>query len=853
MIQKREYIIIQQGVYMEEYQYRAFISYRHTDPDAAIAQRLHTLIETYHVPAQVQKSSGIKKMGRVFRDREELPLSRDLSKDIYDALDHSEWLIVIASPQYLESKWCNAELDYFLSLGRKDRVLTVLANGRPWEAFPEQISFTEENGVKIRKEPMAADVRDPDLKESLKKLNNEKLRLLAPMLDVRYDELVQRDKKRKNRILASWAAAVFTLLAGFLTYALIKNAQITSQRNIALQNQMQLLIEQANISVAQGNRSLAIKELLEADDIRKSVPMKSETDFKASLEYALYNDEFDTIMTLDNDNRQFDSLVFSHNDRYLIGITNINSACLMDASTGKILHTVSVNDVGMLDMVGFTDDDRYFYIVDSWYGYVTLYSVETGEKYAQYEDDDNGMAWNIGEKVFNYSDHEILIVRQTDMVIWDYVRNTTRTILPLEGGTFNTYLQGFIVDLSSDRKSVVIGSHGYGMGMRIMSVEGNEVTQMEFDAERGYFPISFCGNGKRICASSATRYYVWNSDGKLILEGTVERGGLFSSESIDHIMLNYDGSVLLIMNAEFLRAIDVGSGQTLWEKENQSNIVTEAVISPNGRYVSASGAINGVYDIYTGEMLCDRPTTAFSSDSSKVIADTYTSKPVILATPLASTVFVEQSQKDKMFTTPRYTDPPNASSMSINLTHFCADIYVNEPGRTASIFTSSDLRYAAYSHQDGFIEVYDISDGNNANELYCIGEHCWNSVSDLIFNGDLMASCGGHDPRCMLFDLKTGQIRHVLQGYEYCYFAEFSKDGSKIIMLCGYERKTAFVYSCETGNLLYELTAPEGTAFNDVGFNEEGSRAIAMTDDGREVVGLLYPTLDELVEEARNR
>ena len=116
-----------------------------------------------------------------------------------------------------------------------------------------------------------------------------------------------------------------------------------------------------------------------------------------------------------------------------------------------------------------------------------------------------------------------------------------------------------------------------------------------------------------------------------------------------------------------------------------------------------------------------------------------------------------------------------------------------------------------------------------------------------------MASCGGHDPRWMLFDLKTGQIRHVLQGYEYCYFAEFSKDGSKIIMLCGYERKTAFVYSCETGNLLYELTAPEGTAFNDVGFNEEGSRAIAMTDDGREVVGLLYPTLDELVEEARNR
>ena len=72
-------------------------------------------------------------------------------------------------------------------------------------------------------------------------------------------------------------------------------------------------------------------------------------------------------------------------------------------------------------------------------------------------------------------------------------------------------------------------------------------------------------------------------------------------------------------------------------------------------------------------------------------------------------------------------------------------------------------------------------------------------------------------------------------------------------MLCGYERRTALVYSCETGNLLYELTAPETTAFYDVGFTEDNTRAVAMTEDGREVVGLLYPTLEELVKEARNR
>ena len=632
----------------------------------------------------------------------------------------------------------------------------------------------------------------------------------------------------------------------------MKNAQVTKQKNIALQNQMQLLVQRANVFVSQGNRMMAIKDLLEADEISKMVPMENESDFKASLEYALYNDAFETIMTLDNDNREFDSLVFSHNDKYLAAISNINSAILIDATTGSILHTVSVKDVGMLDSVGFTEDDNYFYVVDSWYGYVTLFDVKTGALFAQYDDEDNGMAWNIGEKVFNYSEHELLIVRQSDLVLWDFTDNATTEILPLEDGVFNTYTQPLIVDLSPNKKYLVMGSHGYGNGMRIMAVDGSEIIPMEHD-DRGYYGITYCGNGSRISAVSGAMYYVWNSEGKIILKGTNESVGEYSSAMIDSVMLNYDGSVLLVMNSEVLRAIDVSSGKVLWEKINESDIITEAVISPNGSYVSATGAINGIFDIKTGEMLCDQSASAFSSDSRKVIANTYTSNPVILATPIASTVLTESSQKDVLYKTPRYTDLAEGSDIMINLSHFCGEIYTNDQTRSVAIYTSSDLHYAAYTHQDGFIEVYDISDGENANEIYTIGEHCYRCVSDLIFSNDLMASCGGYDPRCMLFDLNSGQIRHVLQGYEYCFFSEFSKDGSKIIMLCGYRHSTALVYSCESGNLLYELTAPEGTTFSDVGFNEEGTRAIAYTEDGREVVGLLYPTIEELVSEAGKR
>ena len=82
--------------------YCAFISYRHVSPDQEIAARLHRLIERYTVPKALRGSEGQRHPGRVFRDQEELPLSADLGKDIETALDHSDYLICICTPRYLE-------------------------------------------------------------------------------------------------------------------------------------------------------------------------------------------------------------------------------------------------------------------------------------------------------------------------------------------------------------------------------------------------------------------------------------------------------------------------------------------------------------------------------------------------------------------------------------------------------------------------------------------------------------------------------------------------------------------------------------------------------------------------------
>ena len=831
-------------------EYTAFISYRHASPDEEIARRLITLIENYKVPRDVKKGSGIRSMGRVFRDRDELPLSADLGADIRTALDRSEWLIVVCSPRYLESRWCMEELNHFLASGRRDRILTVLVDGEPNQSFPPQLCYLNDGGRTVALEPLAADVRAPSVRGALKRLKEEKLRLLAPMLGVSFDRLRKRARKRRTRIAAGAACAVVTVLSVFLAYALVKNAQVTAQRDLAVNNQMMLLIEQSNVSSDAGNKRLARKQLCEAAALRSEVGDANDEELRSALEYALYNDSFGKVLTIDNDNRNFTSLVFSGGGDYLLGITNLNSACLIDATTGRLLYTVSRSDVGQLDSVGFTCDDKYFYTVDSWYGFVSLYDVQTGELYEQYDASD-GNAWNIGEKVFPMEDGKMLIVRRDTLVIWDYVHGKTKETLPCGDGTFESYTQPLIVELSPDGKRAAIGSHGYGTGMHIVKLDGTDEVQLDFDRERGYPTIVFSGNGKFLAGLSVSRFYVWDAfSGEQIFEGDLGE----ESAGADSILLSHDGKLLVVAGSDCLCVYDVLGGQELWSIREETNIVTEVHISSDGKYVSAYGEIHGIYDALTGELLCDENAGAFCGPL--VIVGSYNSDPSLLVTPTGEAPYYtdDTPAASALWGVPRYTEPDG--NVRLNLQHNCAEIYSTPPGnanRKAYAYVSPDVKYAAYTHYDGFIEVFDISRTDGPKELYCVAEHCFSSVSDLTFHGDLMASCGGFDPRCVLFDLADGKILHVLCAEEYAWGCEFSPDGTKIIVLCGGTRGAAIVFSAQTGNRLFTLRAPDGRSFDTVGFTDDGMLAAALLEGGGAVVGKLYPTLDDMIAAAAVR
>ena len=81
--------------------YDAFISYRHLPKDMYVAKRVHKSLESVKIPRKIQKETGRKRINRVFRDQEELPIGSDLGSNIESALSQAEFLVVICSCGFL--------------------------------------------------------------------------------------------------------------------------------------------------------------------------------------------------------------------------------------------------------------------------------------------------------------------------------------------------------------------------------------------------------------------------------------------------------------------------------------------------------------------------------------------------------------------------------------------------------------------------------------------------------------------------------------------------------------------------------------------------------------------------------
>ncbi len=245
--------------------YEAFISYRHGEIDGKVAAQVQKEIEKYHVPAKIAKKIGKKRVGRVFRDEDELQASSDLSAVIREALDESEWLIVIGSERYQESPWCREEIDYFIRLRGRERILVILVSGEPKDVFPKALTETERDGQIVAIEPLAVDVRGESVHTILRNLKQERFRFFSSMLGVDYDDLRNRQRERRRRRTALVTGTAFTILAAVIGVVTMKNIQLNraydaldrSNRQ-TLRGESYYLAEYADEAFLKGDRQTAM-------------------------------------------------------------------------------------------------------------------------------------------------------------------------------------------------------------------------------------------------------------------------------------------------------------------------------------------------------------------------------------------------------------------------------------------------------------------------------------------------------------------------------------------------------------------------------------------------------------------
>jgi tetratricopeptide (TPR) repeat protein len=223
---------------MSEIRYRAFLSYSHRD--RRFAEWLHHELETYRVPQRMvgnETEAGPvpARLHPIFKDREELSASGSLGEAITAALSRASALIVVCSPSAAVSPWVNEEVRTFKQMHGPSRVFAVIAEGEPghseMECFPPALRFTvgdDGQVTDIAAEPIAADFRPEGDGKRI-----GKLKVVAGLIGVGLDQLVQRETQRRQRRLRYVAAASLagmTVTSGLAVAAVVARNEAQQQR-----------------------------------------------------------------------------------------------------------------------------------------------------------------------------------------------------------------------------------------------------------------------------------------------------------------------------------------------------------------------------------------------------------------------------------------------------------------------------------------------------------------------------------------------------------------------------------------------------------------------------------------------
>jgi TIR domain-containing protein len=249
--------------------FKAFISYKHAK-STSFAERLELSLKAYAKPLYRPPMA-------VFRDEKYLRPGSDLPSRIREALEGSDFLIYLASPEAAASPWVGAELAQWCAREeRRERLIIVLTQGTiAVDAETQRIDWQGSDALpgfladQLSRLPLFVDLSWAERDEQQTILNPEYKkavnRIVAALrgvdpIDLSGEEVLQH--RRNLRIRNSFVAAI-----GVLALALAGAAAVAWQQKLQADQQRRNAEEQRRQADARAREATSRRLAAEADRI----------------------------------------------------------------------------------------------------------------------------------------------------------------------------------------------------------------------------------------------------------------------------------------------------------------------------------------------------------------------------------------------------------------------------------------------------------------------------------------------------------------------------------------------------------------------------------------------------------
>ena len=548
----------------EQMRYYAFISYN--SADEKWAKWLQHSLEYYHVPSALCKeySNLPKKIRPVFWYKQDLSgtkLKDALSKE----LENSKFLIVICSPDSAKSEWVNDEVLSFIKQGKGDKIIPFIVGGVPHAKNPNEECFPPALlGLKRDEEIRGIDVRRKEGKW------HALVDVIATMFGIRFDELWERHKRRRRRIVFWSILSLLAVLAICVAWRVsVKKELITQAKFIAAE---------AKKLVKEGDRLVSMKLLLYM--VKNNKESLKDSDFNSAIHELGNNYEFPEKIYHNETN--ISSVQFSPDGRYVMIVSTDDISKLLLVESGECVKVFKHKIRSFQPQ--FSPDGKYIIISESDNTFL-IWSVENGDSV----------------QTINYKNNVSLVRFSPNCkLIATTESDHTSKIWSVENGEcvhiFNHEGNVSSVQFSPDGRYVVTAS--WDNTSKIWSVKTGECMHI-LTHDAWVSSAEFSPDGKHIVTES------WDNTSKI---WSVENGECIQiikyGDWRGSVQFSPDGKYVVSASDNTSKIWSVKTGKCV-QTLNHKNTVNSAQFSPDGRFVVTASVDNTsrIWSVKTGECI----------------------------------------------------------------------------------------------------------------------------------------------------------------------------------------------------------------------------------------------------------